>query len=245
MSELDVHLKMQASQEAFSRLYLHHGVEVSWAKHPPSTLTNRFIAKVLDRNPNPLVYDLGCGEGGKAFYIARYGIRVFAIDPLEAAIQIANHQVQELDLGDRVHFACRDLLEIKPDEVEKADGIHEYQCINHIARELYPRIVKLIAGLLPEEGVFLTNAFCKDTTNFYGEDISQRENGEFIFKFDPNNAHHLGKEDVDGMYCYFFSEQDLVALYSPYFRIEEMIKVPHPFIDGRFHWEVLMSRKIE
>lgn len=245
MRELDVDLvrKMQASQQAFNRLYSQYGTEVSWAKHPPSVLTDQFIATVRGKSQFPFVYDLGCGGGDKALYMVRQDIRICGIDTAAAAIQMATQQAHNLGLSDRVRFKCRDLLELKAEELEKPDGVHEYQCINHIACELHRRIVNLIADILPKGGVFLTNAFCRDTTNFYGEDFSKRDNGEFVFHYDPNNPHHRGRQSVDGMYCYFFSEGDILALYSPHFRIEEMIKVPHSFIEGRFHWEALMIKR--
>ncbi len=235
--------KMEASLEAFGRLYREHGVEVSWAKHDVSTLTGEFIAQVLRRSKNPLVYDLGCGEGGKAFYIARSGIRVIGFDANSVAVEIASRQAQELDLNAQVSFQQMNITELNPEVVSLAQGVHDYQCINHIARDYHPGLVDLIASLLVEGGVFLTNTFSNYTNNFYGEDISNRGNGEFIFQFDPNNPHHRGKKNLDGMYCYFFSEDELIKLYSPQFVIENMRRVPHPYISGRFHWETLMTKK--
>lgn len=236
-------IKTRASVKAFDRQYQEHGMEVSWAKHPPAVLTERFVAKVLSQTPTPLVYDLGCGEGGKAFYLAKYGIRVMGIDASSTAIRIAQHRSQELDLAGQVSFECRDLVDVKVAEMSTANGVHEYQCINHIAREYHTVIAALVAALLPAGGIFLTNTFCKDTDNFYGVDISKRENGEFIFNYDPNNPLHAGREGVNGMYCYFFKEEELVDLYAADFSVESIIKVPHPSIEGRVQLEGLMRKR--
>lgn len=227
--------KMQVSLETFTRLYQMYGVEVSWAKHPPSVLTGRFISAVLERRVNPVIVDLGCGDGSKVFdMVHKYEVTVKGYDASAIAIEIAQRQARELNLNGRVNFVCQDITRLDPHKVEKVDGVHDYQCINHIAREYHNDVVQLIAGILPTGGVFLTNSFCRETTNFYGEDISQRENGELIFK---------GKQGIDGMYCYFFTREEITGLYSPFFDIDSIIRVVHPSIAERFHWEALMRRK--
>lgn len=241
--EVKVGERGQASISAFDRLYVEHGVEVSWAKHPSSLLTGEFVGQLLASRQHPLVYDLGSGEGGKAFQIAGHGIRVVGFDASKNAVAIAQHQAQELGLNGQVSFDQRDITALAPTLMEQSDGVHDYQCITHIPKEEHRRVAHIVASLLRPGGVFLTNTFSKHTTNFYGEDISQLANGEFVFHFNATNPHHRGREHQDGMYCYFFTEEELVSLYSGDFTIIRMVEVPHPFIEGRLHWEVLMIKK--
>lgn len=226
----------------FNMLYLTHGVEVSWVKHPLSTLTDRFLSKLPY---GAFIYDFGCGSGEKVLDIAmrRPDIRATGFDASSEAIRLAIRHAEELNISGQVKFQCRDISDLDPKRLEPADGIHEYQCLTHIVKDLHPFVTNLMSSLLKERGIAIVNAFHKDTANFYGDNISERENGEYIFKYDGDNCHHTGRQDNDGMYCYFFQKEELEDLFSPFFSNLELMPVPHPSIKGRLHWEGLFIKK--
>lgn len=232
-----------ASIEAFDRSYQQHGIEVSWAKHPPAVLTDKFMAEVLKLSSRPLIYDFGGGEGGKAFYMSKSGARIIVMDASPTAISLGQQNAAALNLEDKIEFQQADLVKLDPLGHLLAEGAHDYQCINHIPYQYHQDIASKISALLKPKGVFLTNSFSRETTNFYGVDISVRSTGEFIFHYDPDNPEHHGKWMIDGMYCYFFEKSEVLELYAPYFYIKNIIPVEHPSIKGRFHWELLGTKK--
>ncbi len=218
--------------EAFRKLYIEQKHRVSWAQHPLSSLTGKFLDEVSLRNINPLIYDLGCGEGSKTFRLARENFRVVGIDAVLEGIDLAKDAAKILGLDSRISFIYANLLDIDPAQYISADGVHIYQCVTHVARKYHSIVAELVGSLIAPGGKFLTNDFNRNTTNFYDVDISQSETGEFE-----------GTGKISGMRCYFFTEQELIDMYSPYFRVDELIPVKHHSIEGRFHWELLMTRK--
>jgi 2-polyprenyl-3-methyl-5-hydroxy-6-metoxy-1,4-benzoquinol methylase len=224
--------KIIDSIEAFDRLYREKGHGVSWAQHPPSTLTQPFIDRVRGLSSMPLVYDIGPGEGGKSLFIAAQGIRIIGFDSSPSAIELAQSSAAVLGMSDRTSFRLGNIVDLTSDGMERAEGVHDYQCINHIAREFHPRIVSVIGSLLNSGGMFLTNAFNRNTTNFYDIDISQRDNSELLSSDNPS-----------GLYCYFFTEEEIIQTYGAVFDILDLKQVPHPSVSGRVHWELLGVKK--
>lgn len=247
MPESQFDAKLSGVHHAFEELYNTFGVEVSWAKHPPSKRTDAFIAKVLSsvEDPGkqpPLVYDLGCGDGGKSFYLAKHGLRVVGFDYIPVVIERARHMALELGLQDRVSFEHADILDL-PHNLEPAVGVHEYQAFSHIPKEGQSRFAEIVSGLLVSGGIFLTNAFNRNTVDFYGENISLLPNGEYTFHYDSSNPKHAGREMMEGFVCYFFTRGEMRRIWSKRFIIEQLEQEPHPSLEGRIHWEGLMVRK--
>lgn len=243
MSEALFDAKLHSVQHVFAKLYHTFGAEVSWAKHPPSKRTNIFIRRILSsQEESPLVYDLGCGDGAKSFYLVKYGLRVIGFDYVPEAIERARHMALELGLQDRVSFHHANILEL-PQNLEPAVGVHEYQAFSHIPKEAQEQFADIVDRLLLPKGVFLTNAFNKKTVDFYGENISLFPNGEYIFHYDSNNPRHAGREMMDGFVCYFFTRGEMKRIWSRRFIIDELKEEPHPLLEGRMHWEGLMTRR--
>lgn len=239
--------KLAGVYKAYVGLYETYGADVSWAKHPLSKLTPKFMDRVLATDhSSPLIYDLGCGDGSKTLQLAMmgaaHGLRVVGFDYVPAAIESARRMAIQLGLQDRVSFEHANILEL-PERLERAAGVHEYQAFCHIPKEAQGQFAGIVNRLLLPDGIFLTNTFSKDTTNFYGVNISDLPNGEYIFRYDPNNPQHQGRETMDELYCYFFTRRQMRQIWSKGFIIEKLNKEPHPSIEGRYHFEGLMARK--
>jgi 16S rRNA G1207 methylase RsmC len=76
------------------------------------TSTSQILASVLDIAPGATVLDIGCGVGVLAIVAALKGARrVYAVDIMEEACELARVNAERNHVSDRVQVLCGDLFE--------------------------------------------------------------------------------------------------------------------------------------
>lgn len=238
---LDPKLVMEESIDAFDELFESQGTEVSWAKHPPTPGTDRFIELVLARSANPVILDCGCGTGVKTCYMASKSdqLKVIGCDPNENALDMARELARTLHLEDRVEFFKSKVLDLNSEELGMFDGIHEYQAgLTHAPRIFHKDIMSVYSNLLQTKGLLLVNGFHRQTTDFWGNDMSQRRNGGLRQRYSPTGR---------ALYCYFYKLEDIRGLLNGSFEqidLDSIKEFPHPTQpEGRTLWEALLRKK--
>ena len=124
-------------QREFQNANLHEKWEAVYRHQPAQDVLNdRFLQAAFQRLAVPTVgtaLDAGCGVGDHSFRLARLGYNVTGIDISEPMLQTARARATELDLTDRVTFACHGLEDLSSLE-GSFDAIHCRGVLMHIPR---------------------------------------------------------------------------------------------------------------
>lgn len=144
--------------------------------------------------------DLGCGSGNYAIYLAGIGFDVTAVDISETAIRIAEKNARKR--GVRCDFIVADVLGELDEFNEAFDFAYDWELLHHIFPEDRKAYVKNVHKMLKAFGKYLSVSFSEKDPHFGGS----------------------GKYRVTqlGTILYFSSEDELRALFDPYFDIEEL-----------------------
>jgi SAM-dependent methyltransferase len=154
--------------------------------------------------------DLGCGAGNYAVWLASRGFRVTGLDVSGQAIAMAER------LADARGVACRflqaDLTAAIPDDLAGSfDFAYDWEVLHHVFPVDRPRYAANVHRLLRPGGRYLSVCFSEADAPAFGGD------GKWC-------------RTPLGTLLYLSSEQEIEALVSPLFRVEELRTVE---IDGR------------
>jgi len=153
--------------------------------------------------------EFGCGLGNSALYLSSKGFNVTAVDISPTAIGIARENARKKDL--QCNFIAADVLgDLK--EIEGTfDFGYDWELLHHIFPEERKKYVDNIFRMLNPGGSYLSLCFSEKDPQFGGT-------GKF-------------RETRLGTVLYFSSENEIRALFDPYFRIEELKLIS---VTGRF-----------
>lgn len=232
------------SQEAYRTAY-RRGETPSWSRHPLPDKTVEFIRELKKVIETPRVLDIGCGDGNKSEKLVEQGLVVVGVDHESEAIERAKRRIETLSVSSRLSFLvgdARKLDELFPED--EFDGIFDYQCLASIPPEFWGAVVKSYNHVLRPGGYILIDLLNLEGREFHG-DISDkmRQSHEYVFEYDPNNPSHNGLEWENGLYVYFFDENETQSVFGENFELRVLEKRFHPYNDKRILWSALMRSK--
>jgi SAM-dependent methyltransferase len=181
--------------------------EIPWnAETPPEAL----VELIESGKVQPCkAIDLGCGAGNYAIYLASRGFDVTGIDVSPAAIEIARKKAAQK--GVRCNFLVADVLGEFAPLVQPADFAYDWELLHHILPASRKKYVENVHRLLRPGGKYFSVCFHEKDPQFGGA-------GKY-------------RKTRLGTVLYFSSENELRALFEPYFRIIDLKTIE---ITGKF-----------
>lgn len=167
-----------------------------------------------------IALDIGCGTGMKSVYLALNDFdKVIGIDISPKAIHYAKQNAIQNNVSSKIEFITSDILKYKKND--KFDFILDWalvHCLDNIAAKRYAEIVTKITK---KDGLFLVRSFSnKDSSKEF-----------FIEKLNDIN------EKV-----YFYSENDLLHLFSNFTLVNKNFSKPRTKQNDYFFTELLLKR---
>jgi SAM-dependent methyltransferase len=144
--------------------------------------------------------DLGCGIGNHAVYLATKGFDVTGVDISPTAIGVA--QENSCKKGVRCHFIVADVLGDMKEVKEAFDFAYDWELLHHVFPEQREKYVQNVYTKLNSNGRYLSVCFSEQNPQFGGS-------GKY-------------RKTSLGTVLYFSSEDELRALFEPYFHIDEL-----------------------
>ena len=147
----------------------------------------------------PRAFELGCGTGPGACFLAERGFRVDAVDLVPAAIDVARKIAAERDLD--IHYEVMDVTQI-PLSGTQYDVIVDSYCVQHIVLDDDRKAVfAAIRARLKPSGYYLVSNSMYSATRHHPEEVV----------VDPasGNVYHIYDED-----CLFDSTTE--EYYAPF-----------------------------
>jgi SAM-dependent methyltransferase len=102
-------------------------------------------------------YDLGCGPGNDAAYLADRGWDVTAVDIAPAALALAKKTVKSAGAKPKVRFVASDVLNLKA--AGDAVLVQDRGCFHTLPSKQWNHYVRVVAGLLAPGGVLALKVF--------------------------------------------------------------------------------------
>ena len=102
-------------------------------------------------------YELGCGPGNDAAYLAEEGWKVTAVDISPSAIKLARETAAKAGVEGKIQFVTADVLALpgKGDAVLVVDR----GCFHTLPSETWHDYVKVVSGLLRKGGILALKVF--------------------------------------------------------------------------------------
>lgn len=184
---------MNRQKKLFERIY--ENPNAVWTrKIPPRELVGLVNQKII--KPCKAI-DIGCGEGYYSVYLASRGFDVTGIDLSERAIAYAKENARMNKVN--VRFLAKD-IENLVDLDEKFDFVLEWGVMHHIMPVQRKKYMKDVAGLLNNNGKYLSVCFNEQSPEFGGVGKKYRISSL-------------------GTTLYYSSQNELEKLFSPKFNI--------------------------
>jgi cyclopropane-fatty-acyl-phospholipid synthase len=112
-------------------------------------------AKLLLREPDKRVLDIGCGWGGLALYLAEVaGARVTGITLSREQLDVARRRAGEINLHDKVEFRMEDYRDV----AESYDRIVSVGMFEHVGVGHYDAFFRACARVLDANGVMVLHS---------------------------------------------------------------------------------------
>jgi len=144
--------------------------------------------------------DFGCGAGNYAIYLAGKGFDATGVDLSPTAIKMANENAQKK--GVSCHFLVADVLGDLNEVTETFDFAYDWEMLHHLFPEKRGKYVENVYRILHPGEKYLSVCFNEMDTQF-------GDSGKY-------------RETRLGTILYFSNEDELRALFEPYFNIKEL-----------------------
>ncbi|HJT23309.1 MAG TPA: class I SAM-dependent methyltransferase [bacterium] len=102
-------------------------------------------------------YDLGCGPGNDAAYLAQKGWRVTAVDISPSAVKLARETAVQTGVEGKIQFVTADVLSLKG--AGDAALVVDRGCFHTLPSETWGDYVGMISGLLKRGGILALKVF--------------------------------------------------------------------------------------
>lgn len=179
--------------------------EYGWPKGEPTAQVMEFFERARARHPGGLVLDIGCGEGRHALALAGRGLRVVALDYETLALEKARAQPAGLECRDAVSWLAADAFSMPFGPGTFSVAI-DYGVFHHVKVPDQARYVEEVRRVLLPGGSFVLTVFSTNFKHYPGE-VRRR-----------NWVVHRDHYDR------FFTERDIVELFSPSFAVEAVVE---------------------
>jgi 2-polyprenyl-3-methyl-5-hydroxy-6-metoxy-1,4-benzoquinol methylase len=191
---------MDDMEEVYRRL---RPEEIPWNIAEPPALLRDLLAS--GRIAPCRMIEAGCGTGNHARFLAAHGFDVTGVDIAPTALALARRGAASEGLECR--FVEADLTATPPAFAEKFDFAWEWEVLHHIAPVLRPAWVRNLHHLLNPGAAYVSVCFSEDDEQFGGGKLRHTPIGTTL---------------------YFSSEEELRALFSAHFVIEELrtLRIP-------------------
>lgn len=132
-------------------------------------------------------YDLGCGPGHDAAFLAKESWKVTAVDLSPTAVELAKVAAEKAGVKGNIRFLVSDVL-ILP-ATEDAVLVHDRGCFHTLPSETWPDYIRTVSGLLTRGGLLTLKVFSDKTPKTTGGEgpyrFTERElRNLFEIKFD-------------------------------------------------------------
>lgn len=173
--------------------------EIPWnIETPPKALVELVESGKVERCR---AIDLGCGAGNYAIYLAGKGFDVTGVDISPAAVEIAQRQAREKEVG--CSFLVADLLgDLAKAVAATFDFAYDWEVLHHIFPDQRTRYVKNVYSILNRSGKYLSVCFNEADPLFGGSGAYRKTSL--------------------GTVLYFSTLAELKDLFSPYFTMLDL-----------------------
>jgi cyclopropane fatty-acyl-phospholipid synthase-like methyltransferase len=144
--------------------------------------------------------DFGCGAGNYVIYLAGKGFDATGVDLSPTAIQMANENAQKK--GVSCHFLVADVLGDLNEVTETFEFAYDWEMLHHLFPDKRGKYIENVYKILSPNGKYLSVCFSEMDPQFGGS-------GKY-------------RETRLGTTLYFSNEDELRALFEPYFNIKEL-----------------------
>jgi cyclopropane fatty-acyl-phospholipid synthase-like methyltransferase len=165
----------------------------------------RDLLKTLTDKPGK-VYDLGCGPGHDAAFLAKEGWNVTAVDISPAALELAKKTAAQSGFERKITFLNADVLTLK--NSGDAALVHDRGCFHTLPSESWGDYVRMVAGLLQKNGFLALKVFSfkepdgarpyrftkEELQKLFGSDFELTDLKETIFQ---------GPREPKALFCVF------------------------------------------
>jgi SAM-dependent methyltransferase len=107
--------------------------------------------------PKGRAFDLGCGPGNDAAFLAGRGWSVTAVDIAPSAVALARKRARQEGVEEKIRFVVGDVLDLKA--AKGAALVHDRGCFHTLPSELWKEYSRVVGGLLAPGGVLALKVF--------------------------------------------------------------------------------------
>ncbi len=145
-------------QEHFEQMFAEG--TTPWTQHGMEPQISQLADWLLKEMQEPVVLDIGCGNGWVAIYFASRGIKTFGIDSSPTAIGEAREAAQKAGLDKRTFFAVGNGLDLPYEDANFA-AIFDRGFFHHVPEDEYERYISETTRVLKPNGLLSLQAFTK------------------------------------------------------------------------------------
>jgi len=158
------------------------------------------------------ILDLGCGTGRNTNYLASLGNKVHGIDISKTAIRLARERAVGQNLATEYSVASiGERLNINANSIDLLLDVTSSNSLSEKERQIY---LEESSRVLKNGGYFFVRALCKD-----GD-----KNAKNLLTMSPGKEYDTYIMKDLGLVERVFSESDFKSMYSPFYKIEKLIR---------------------
>lgn len=163
------HGEVERIQQHFERMF-REGV-TPWTEHGMEPDIPRFAERLLKETREPVLLDIGCGDGWVSVYFGSRGIRADGIDSSPTAIGRAKQAAREAGMDDRVTFTVGSGLDL-PYPAALFHVVFDRGFFHHVPEDEYPRYLREVTRVLKPRGWLSLHAFTEHNPRGIGHRFS-------------------------------------------------------------------------